>query len=281
MARTINEIQEDIIRQVKASHTLAPLNSTSKTAVWRMWTYIVAVSTWALENLFDQHKVEINTLINEKAPHSLRWYANKAKEFQYGSELLKDEDYYDNTGLTTEQVQERKIIAYSAVTEQSKGLRLKVARVVNGDLNALLPVQLAAFREYMSRIKDAGVNPLHIESKEPDSLKLTLHVYFNPLVLNANGYRLDGTSREQPVRTQVKEYLKNQPFNGTLVLAYLIDALQQVDGVVIPHITQAQARYGDLPYTPFDVKYNPDAGYLRIIDEDDLQIFYLPQSVIK
>jgi hypothetical protein len=244
-----------------------------------MWTYIVAVTVWALENLFDLHKNEVNTLINEKAPHSLRWYANKAKDFQYGSELVDGEDYYNNTTLSEEEVTKRKIIAFSAVVEQAKGLRLKVARIVSDDLDALSNIQLASFEAYMNRIKDAGVNPLIIESLPADNLKLTLNIYYNPLVLDNTGARLDGTD-PNPVGKKIKDYLKNLPFNGTMVLAYLVDALQQVDGVVIPHIVQAQARYGALPYTAFDVKYSPDAGYLRILNEADLQISYTPQSAI-
>lgn len=279
MARTITEIQDDIIGRITATAGLADLNSSSKVAIWRLWTYVVAVTVWALENLFDLHKSEVNTLINEKAPHSLRWYANKAKDYQHGSELVHEEDYYDNTGLSEDEVAKKKIIAYSAVIEQEKGLRLKVARIVDGDLDALLPVQLKGFEEYMNRIKDAGVNPLIIESRPADSLKLTLNIYYNPLVLDKTGARLDGTD-PAPVRKKVREYLKNLPFNGTMVLAYLVDALQQVDGVVIPHIDQAEARYGEVPYKAFDVKYYPDAGYLRILNNDDLQITYTPQSAI-
>jgi hypothetical protein len=279
MARTITEIQDDIINRITVTAGLSDLTSTSKVAVWRMWTYIMAVTVWALENLFDLHKNEVNTLINEKAPHSLRWYANKAKDFQYGSELVHEEDYYDNTNLSEDDLAEKKIIAFSAIVEQEKGLRLKVATILSGDLEALSTGQLAAFEEYMNRIKDAGVNPLVIESRSADNLKLSLNIYYNPLVLDNTGARLDGTDPD-PVGKKIKDYLKNLPFNGTMVLAYLVDALQQVDGVVIPHIVQAQARYGALPYTAFDVKYSPDAGYLRILNDTDLQISYTPQSAI-
>lgn len=280
MARTITEIQDDIISRITGSTELSVLNSSSKVAVWRLWTYIVAVSIWALENLFDLHKSEVTTLINERAPHSLRWYANKARDFQYGSELAYEVDYYDNAALTEDQVTEQKIIAFSAVVEQSKGLRLKVARIVNGDLNALTAQQLESFETYMNRIKDAGVTPLLVESLAPDNLKIELVIYYNPLVLGSDGARLDGTNAN-PVGNSIRDYLKNLPFNGTLVLAYLVDALQQVDGIVIPHIVQAQAKYGTLPYTAFDVKYNPDAGYLRIQHEEDLTITFIPQSIIK
>jgi len=280
MARTITQIQDDIINRIAGTTELAQLNSSSKVAVWRLWTYIVAVSIWALENLFDLHKSEVTTMINEKAPHSLRWYANKARAFQYGSELAYEADYYDNTALTEDQVAEQRIIAFSAVVEQAKGLRLKVARIVENDLNALDAQQLESFSTYMNRIKDAGVTPLIIESLPPDSLKLELVIYYNPLVLGSDGSRLDGTNPD-PVGNRVREYLKNLPFNGTLVLAYLVDALQQVDGVVIPHIVHAEAKYGELPYTAFDVKYNPDAGYLRIVKEADMQLTFIPQSTIR
>lgn len=280
MARTITEIQDDIISRVAGTAELSTLNSSSRVAVWRLWTYIVAVSIWALENLFDLHKTEVTNLINEKAPHSLRWYANKAKDFQYGSELAYEEDYYDNSALTEDQVAEQKIIAFSAVVEQSKGLRLKVARIVDGDLNALTAQQLESFETYMNRIKDAGITPLVVESLPPDNLKLELIIYYNPLVLGSDGSRLDGTNPD-PVGNRIRDYLKNLPFNGTLVLAYLVDALQQVDGVVIPHIVQAQAKYGTLAYSAIPVMYNPDAGYLRVQEEEDLTITFIPQSTIK
>ncbi|RFM32267.1 nucleotidyltransferase [Chitinophaga silvisoli] len=280
MARTITEIQDDIISRVAGTAELSTLNSSSRVAVWRLWTYIVAVSIWALENLFDLHKTEVTNLINEKAPHSLRWYANKAKDFQYGSELAYEEDYYDNSTLSDDQVAEQKIIAFSAVVEQSKGLRLKVARIVDGDLNALTAQQLESFETYMNRIKDAGITPLVVESLPPDNLKLELIIYYNPLVLGSDGSRLDGTNPD-PVGNRIRDYLKNLPFNGTLVLAYLVDALQQVDGVVIPHIVQAQAKYGTLAYSAIPVMYNPDAGYLRVQEEEDLTITFIPQSTIK
>jgi hypothetical protein len=280
MARTITQIQDDIINRIAGTTELAALNSSSKVSVWRLWTYIVAVSIWALENLFDLHKTEVTSLINEKAPHSLRWYANKARAFQYGSELAYEADYYDNSALTEDKIAEQQIIAFSAVVEQAKGLRLKVARIVENDLNALDAQQLESFSTYMNRIKDAGVTPLIIESLPPDSLKMELVIYYNPLVLGSDGSRLDGTNAD-PVGNCIRDYLKNLPFNGTLVLAYLIDALQQVDGIVIPHIVHAEAKYGELPYIAFDVKYNPDAGYLRIVKEDDMQISFTPQSTIR
>ncbi|TAN18838.1 MAG: nucleotidyltransferase [Chitinophagaceae bacterium] len=281
MARTIQQIQQLILDNISSNVTLSgQLTSTSQTAIWKLCSYIVAVCQWTLETLFDQHVSEVTGIIDNLKPHSLRWYANMAKAFQYGYALVADEDYYDNTLLTSDQVTISQIVNYSAVIEQEKNLRIKVATTINSDLAPLNATQLAAFTEYMSQVKDAGVK-LVINSESPDSLLLTIRIFYNPLVLDSNGARLDGTS-SSPVQDAINAYLQNLPFNGWFVVAYLIDALQAVDGVIVPVVDQAQATYGTLPYQSIDVKYNPDSGYLRIINPaTDLDITFIPQSVIK
>jgi hypothetical protein len=287
VARTIEQIQQQIIDRIKATPVLAAvLTSTSAVAIWYLWTYVIATVIWTLEVEQDLHKAEVTEIIDKKDPHHTRWYAEIAKKFQYGYQLPADDVKYDNSGLTDEQISNSMIISYCAVVEQDKGLRIKVARLVNGDLAPLDANQLSAFKEYMARVKDAGVR-LQIDSLPADSLKLKLRIYYDPLVISANGSRLDG-SDNRPVPNAVNKYLKNLPFNGTLALALLVDSLQDVQGVVIPHVVEAQARYGTINYTSFDVQYSPDAGYLRIIndtDQDidpdtDLKIEYIAQTVI-
>ncbi len=105
-------------------------------------------------------------------------------------------------------------------------------------------------------------------------------VYYDPLVLSSTGARLDGSDNE-PVKTAIKKYLENLPFNGTYVLAYHIDFVQKIDGVIIPHIVSAAARYGTLDFNSINVLYEPDAGYLRFATDSDLQIEYIAHSVIQ
>lgn len=269
-----------MIDAIAADPVLSPVaTSTSKVAIFRLFTRIVASCAWTVEILFDTLKTEVNDLLAALKPHTLRWYAKKAAAFQYGCELAVDSDVYDNTLLTEEQVDATLIVKYVAVTEGNKLLRVKVA-TEDTDLEPLTEPQLEAFAEYMARIKDAGVR-LQIESNAADSLKLSLKIFYDPLILNSDGQRIDGADSE-PVQNAVKAYLKNLPFNGTFVLAYLTDALQKVDGVVIPHIVEAYTKYGALPFTSIDVKYEPDAGYLRIADEEeDLTIEFVPQSQLQ
>jgi hypothetical protein len=276
MARSITTIQNNIIAGVAANATLSPLlTSTSRVSIWRLLALVVATAIWTLETLFDIHVAGVNETISKLKPHSLRWYAEKATAFQFGYNLVDDADYYDNTGIDETTIEASKVVAYAAVVEQDRGLRIKVARDT-GDLAALTAPQLEAFEEYMKRIKDAGVR-LNITSSAADELKLNIELYYNPLVLNSAGGRLDGTVSE-PVQDAVKEYLKNLPFNGVFVLQNLIDVLQLVDGVKIAHLVGAQARYGLLPFQSFAVKYLPDAGYLRIPNPGDLTITFIPYS---
>lgn len=277
MARTINEIQAEIISQVQADTTLSSqLTSTSKVAVWRLWTYVIATCFWTIEKLQDLFRIETDEKIATLKPHSLRWYALKAKAFEYGYDLIQDEDYYDNSGLEESDLEAALLIAYAAVVEQTRGLRIKVAKDAGADLAALTEPELDAFKEYMSRVKDAGVKLL-ITSSAADNLKLKIDIYYNPLVLTAAGGRVDGFTSD-PVGEAVKAYLKNLPFNGVFLLQNLVDVLQLVDGVKVVDIKEAQAKYGALAFTSFRVQYIPDAGYLRIYNIGDLILTFIPYS---
>jgi hypothetical protein len=283
MARSISQIQQIMLDAIAADEVLAPVaTSTSKVAIFRLFTRIVASCIWTIEVLFDTLKQELNDLLATLKPHTLRWYARKAEAFQYGSSLPIDSDVYDNSLLTEDQINDSLIIKYVAVTESLVNgkivLRIKVA-TESDDLEPLTTPQLDAFTEYISRVKDAGVRVL-IESNVADQLKMKIRIYYDPLILNSNGQRIDGSDLT-PVQTAVDTYLKNLPFNGTFVLAYLTDALQKVDGVVIPHIVEASAKYGALAFTSIDVKYEPDAGYLRFVDDSDLTLEFVPQSQLQ
>jgi hypothetical protein len=247
----------------------------SATNLDRCFIHAVSVCAWMLHSLFDLFKSDVNETIGAMKPHSLRWYAEMAKKFQYGFALPEDSDVYDNTGVDDEDVLQSKIVAYSAVTEQIRGLRIKVAKAGEIDLAPLTNDELDAFTAYMRRIKDAGVK-LNITSQVADSLRLVLTVVYNPLVLTATGSRIDGIAAA-PVKDAIRAYLKNLPFNGILSLQKLIDEIQKVDGVADLHVNSARARYGLLPFSNINIKYKPDSGYLRISD-DDLLINYVADN---
>lgn len=288
MARTIAQIKKEQTDRFIAFPTIISLydlkpnksfdDQFSSVSIESILFYVVASTVWTLETLFDLLKKEVYGLIDLLKPHSVRWYANAAKLFQYGDNLMNDSDKYDNSGKTAEQIQASKIVAYSAVIDLEKdGLIVKVAKDAGNDLAPLTDVEMSAFSEYMNRVKDAGIR-LEIISAEADKLKLRLKVHYNPLVLNSEGQRLDGASIT-PVADAIRTYLKNLPFNGILALAYLTDALQEVEGIVIPTIESAQYSYGDLSWSEIGIINQPYSGYMRI-DDADLDITYVAQSEI-
>lgn len=283
MARTIEAINKSMLDEVAANSVLSPLlTSTSTAAVFRLFIYIIAGAIWISESLFDEHKAEVLDIVENQKPHKEKWYKGKALAYQHGRALVADQDYYDNTGLTDAQIEAEKVVKYVAVVETSRYTWIKVAGVSGGDLAQLTSAQFAGFQAYMNRVKDTGVR-LKFLNQVSDSLKLTIDIYYDPLVLTATGERIDGTSLT-PVKDAILSYLKDEdkmPFNGLFVLSSLTDELQKVEGVVIPVITDAQARYGLMSYAPVSVEYQPDSGYLRFANiGTDLVINYIAHEPI-
>ncbi|RTL47464.1 MAG: nucleotidyltransferase [Sphingobacteriales bacterium] len=277
MARSIAEIKNSLVTQVQQDPTLGPLlTSSSKVAIWNLWCFVVAVCQWTIENLQDLFKSDVNTIISMLKPHTSKWYAQKVLDFQFGFNLPADSDVYDNTGVDDATIAASKVVAYVAVVEADKFLRIKVAGTNGTDLVPLTNAQLTALIAYLQLIKDAGVKLL-VTTGVADGLKISADIYYNALVLNQNGNRLDGTS-STPVQDAANQYLKNLPFNGVFTLQNLANVWEQVDGVTIVNIKQASAQYGSLPYTNFAVYYLPDSGYLRFLNPNDLQLNFIPYS---
>lgn len=279
MARTIAEIQQQIIDEVQGTPELAAkLTSTSRVAIWRLWTYVVAVCIWTLEVLFDRHKSEIDNIVTNHRAHTPRWYVMKATSFQFGHALVPDTDQYDNTGIDESVVEASKVIKHASTDEMPSGLRIKIAGESGGVMAPVPTPEFVAFQAYMSQVKDAGVRLSYV-NQDADSFKATIKIYYNPLVLGADGKRLDGTN-DTPVRQAIDQYLERLPFNGLFVMAKFNDAIQAVEGVEFPHVDLAEASSFLSGWVSAMVTYKPEAGWLRIKNPGDLTIIYLPHEPV-
>ena len=263
MARTIQEIQTLILQAKAQEPALNELNSTSKVAIWRLWVYIIAVAIWSLEKIFDIHRADIDKRLAELKPHTARWYRSKALAFQYGFDLLTDSDKFNNTGHTEEQIEASKIVKYSAVVESPNEGRLivKIAGEQGEQLQPITDAQKQAFER------------LSVVNYQPDVLHLQMKIVYDPLVLDSNGQSIIHATK--PVEEAIKSYLKRLPFNGELVLAHLIDELQQAEGVKIPHLVLAQSKhigtngnYG--AFEAIEISKIPTAGYFTIDNFNDI-----------
>lgn len=269
MARTINEIQKEILTVKSNNNALNELSSTSKVAIWRLWVYVIAYAIWVLESLFDVHKKEVDEALLSLKPHSARWYRSKALAFQYGFDLLFDSDKFNNKNKTEEQIKSSKIIKYSAVTESEDESRLIVKIATEKD-NKLLPInpgEYDAFKSYIAEIKDAGVK-VTVINYLPDRLKLNVTVKRDRLLLNKDGVNM--LTAKEPVKEAIIGFLKKLPFNGELSIQALTDEIQKADGVEDVVIDSAQSAWIDASKNEYGNYENiymskiPVAGYFEV-----------------
>ncbi|WP_346237773.1 hypothetical protein ABDK00_001685 [Niabella insulamsoli] len=285
MARSREEIQLSI-QQVLVDEmatigvAINPANW-SKTNILRLLCFVFAVSAFILETLFDLLRSDVDIALRELKPHTPRWYVNKAKEYLHGFALPADSDIYDTEGYSEQQVIDAKIVKYSAVVEREDVtgavfLQLKVAKEDNDDLGQLSISELSGVKEYIGRIKDAGVK-IEVESNSPDRIKMTWKIFYDPLVLDDSGNRLDGTANDV-VKNAIKDYLKQISFNGVYAIQKHEDYVQELEGVVLCPVTLAQSAYGSFEFTNINELIIPRAGYMRFAADEDLVITYIPFS---
>jgi hypothetical protein len=274
MARTITEIQNEILGYKEAREELDVLNSGSSTAIWRAWVYITAIAIRTVEVLFDTHKAEVQVLLDTLRPHKAIWYRNKCLAFQYGKDLTADTDTYDNTGLTEAEIEAMKVVKYAAASAPGSKILIKVAGETDGEKAPLTAPQETALLAYLDEVRDAWAD-LEVTNQAADYFRATIDIYYDPMILDGEGHRLDGTV-EEPVQDAVKNYISNLPFNGEYTNMALIDALQAVEGVVIPELKSAESKYGLYDWSIINAKVTPDSGYLKIYDEADLTLTFIP-----
>lgn len=283
MARNIADIKNEMTSSFMANEKIATAygfvvgglfaNEFSKVSFENIKFDIIAFSIWVLENLFDTHKKEVDDIIEAKMPHRPSWYRTKAKAFQYGFALITDTDNYDNTGYTDDQVLDSKIIKYAAVTPSAGQILIKIATEASGVLAPITPEQKASFDAYILEIADCGLKYI-VVNHLPDILLLNLQIFRDPLVLDSNGMSI--INGNYPVQDAINEYMKELPFNGELVLAHFIDKLQKAEGVVIPHLVNAESQAIDintneyLDAQPINVKTVPVSGYFTIPNFDNV-----------
>lgn len=254
----------------------------SKVSIENIIFYIVAVCIWSLEQILEISIGQQNEYIKQIKIHSFTWYSMYAKKFEYGLDLPWGEVEYDNSGLTAQQVEAMQVVKFASCSKTPGGLMVKIAGL-DGSGN-LVPIPNGAggtadmftpFKEYMFRISAAG-DTLFYTNAEADDLKLELTVYYDPLVLDSTGKRLDGTA-DTPVADAIEAYVKGMDFDGLLVPTFLTDALQQVEGVKIPVLSGCWSRYGvGMPWMAVPMNgVNPFAGYCRIKQPSDLTIIYI------
>lgn len=228
----------------------------SKVSLESILFHVVATCIWTLEKMFDRHKQEVDDLISELKPHSLLWYANKAKAYQDGCSLLPDSDQYDNTNLSDGEVRKKQVVKYAAVVERAAIVYLKVAGGSEGNRHPLSEAEEAGLKEYFMRVKDAGVK-LEIVNEAPNEFDIDIDIYYNPQVFDKD--LVYKNTNKKLVHDTIASFVENLPFNGEYRNSSLIAALLELDGVELVELKEVR-RDGK----PFEARWTPENGYFSV-----------------
>jgi hypothetical protein len=289
MARSLPEIYNSLIAEKQtlsslsslqpsiddAQNLLADLTSTSKVSIWRLQLWLVAFGIYIHEQLWDAAKSELEEAASNVVSGTARWYSKQCLLFQYGYPLLylNDKFQYSQIDLNAQ------IIKRAACVDQNGIVLLKVAKFVSNNILPLNSTELAAFQVYINQIKYAGTQTI-IVSQNPDFLRLSIDLYYDPQVIDGNGMLLNGSTF--PVHEAIESFISNLPFNGELHLSSLVDAIQIAQGVKDIHLNSASSKVGLGPYNAINVSYLSVAGYLKIDPSYPLTatINYIPDTSV-
>lgn len=277
MARSIQEIYNQIVANVQADTTLYDptnpdptkrgLTSTSRTAIWRLWAWIVATAQALLEQLIDNYKVEIEAIVDTAPAGTPAWLQHQVFKFQYSPtnpQVIQLDTALFSPYYPVVSTELRIITQCAVITLPNKIVNVKVAK--GGTTPAPLDSnELAALTSYLSFINFAGVY-FNLISDNPDLMYFGVDVYYNGQFVNVI---------QTNVEAAINNYLADvnaTNFNATIYLSKLVDVVQAVQGVNDVVLKQVEVRphfaaVGDAyimvnNYQTYLRSYNPYAGYM-------------------
>lgn len=223
MARTIAQIQAQIIATKNAQPELAGLTSTSKRAIWNLWTFVVAACIAIFEQLLDSFLTEVETQVAQSAGASVLWLQAKMFQFQYDAttpqviQLINTVPQYPVVDAN-----KRIITACSVTSSLSNQVSIKVAK--SNPFVALATAELTAAQSYINTIGAAGIT-YNVISLNADKLYVQAQIYYQGQY---------STVIQQNVIDAINSFLQNLSivnFNGSMKISDLEGAIRNVAGV--------------------------------------------------
>ena len=220
MARTIEQIQAGIIADIQATPELAEANSTSRRAIWRLFTFVQASAILLLEQIIDVFTTENDIKISKAIPATASWINAKVLEFQYSAtnpqivQLVNFAPAYPVTDTSL-----RLITRCSVVSTISNQVIIKVAK--SQPPTALTSTELSSLQSYINNIGIIGVN-YNCQSLPSDKLMIDAEVYYDGQY---------STVISATVIDAINVFLARLSFNGVLKVSDIELAIRNVVGV--------------------------------------------------
>lgn len=251
-----------------ANSNLSGLTSTSQTAVWRLWVYIVAACVNILEQLQDLFRSEMEAISLGARPGTPQWVQNKTLNFQYSATIPQVVEVVDSELVYPTEDDALKIVTRCSVITTANGLvSIKVAKATSGSDTtpiALAALEKTALESYWATIGFAGIN-YSIINLDADLIGVTADIYYDG--------QYSATIQADAIAA-LNNYLASIPFDGYVSVLAIEDALQNVDGIADVKINTISGRaattvyasrllFYDLSTSINNRKYSTSAGYCK------------------
>jgi len=225
MARSVDDIYNEIIAAKEDESSLDSLNSTSSSALWRLWAYITAVAINIHEQLLDTFIDQLEQLARNAVAGTADWLQTRVLEFQYSETSPQVITVVDGVATYPTINESLRIVTRAAVIEQGNNRVLVKAAKGTGILSPLTETELNALKGYLDKIGFVGV-PIDTISLNADRLRFEGTIFYSGEYVE--------TSVKTDVIAAINAYLESisiDEFNGQIVREKLIDRIQAVEGV--------------------------------------------------
>lgn len=247
MARTVAQIKQSMLDAKNADATLSELTSTSQTAKWNLYFFIVASCIAIFEQLQDLFKVDLETIASSAAPSTPQWTRNKVLAFQTGdvAELNTTTFVIEYPTVTSANII---LTRCAVVTAPNRTVLIKVAK---SDPPAPVSVgELAELQSYVETFNPAGI-AFTLINEDSDKMEVVATIYYNgqyTAVISDN------------VEAALNSYMANLPFNGRITTQSVVDAIQSAEGVISVSLTRILVRRDTVAYGAGVTLYNLSTG---------------------
>jgi hypothetical protein len=247
MARTVAQIKQSMLDAKNADPTLSALTSTSQTAKWNLYYFIVASCIAIFEQLQDLFKVDLETIASTAAPSTPQWTRNKVLAFQTG-----DVAELDTTTFVIEYptitAANQILTRCAVVTAPNRTVLIKVAK--SDPPEPVSVGELAELQSYVETFNPAGI-AFTLINEDSDKMEVAATIYYNgqySAVIQDN------------VEAALNNYMANLPFNGVISTQAVVDAIQGAEGVISLSLTRILVRRDTFAYGAGVTLYNLSTG---------------------
>jgi hypothetical protein len=266
--RKITQIQNQILAEKANQTALDGLTSTSVTAYWILWSFIMAVGISLLEQIMSIFIGEVETIVAEAVPGTPPWIQNEVLKFQYSvttpQVVQVNSDFTIGYAIISTAFQ---IISNCAVIVTGTSV-LNIKVTTGSPAGALDANQQIALKSYLNTVLPAG-QIINLITGVADELAVYGTVYYNGQYnasIQANVIAaLDAYITKFSTSTSL-----GGSFNGMIKISDIENIILGVEGVVDWVPTQITATSAGAPAfnliaasTIYSRSYQAFTGYIK------------------